>query len=394
MSELPFTHLSVDGFRGLRALQVADLRNINVLVGGNNSGKTSVLEALALMANPVDGNEWLQVIRRRDFGGLDESPVVSLRWCFTQAHYGVLTPLEEPGYRCQFGSEGAHPLRLMHSAYREFSSGLDPKDLVQSPIDPWLVDRSDLFRNPVRACTINSQLTWALPSAQAQDESARASYPDSSIELRIHEAASRFDTAPARMGLLGPWQYRLKCSALLPYSYQLNTFQVSGRSAQLFQDDTTLMLDLIRQFDPDVLNVEVASFGGLRPAVYIKHKRLGVAPLSVFGDAMRRCLLMATTMTSLGKGGVLLLDEVEVGIHTEALPKVFKWLADAARQLQVQVFATTHSLEVVDALLAAGLNEDELAAFKVQQTDERTECKRFSATSLKRLRFERGLDIR
>jgi energy-coupling factor transporter ATP-binding protein EcfA2 len=394
MSELPFTHLSVDGFRGLRALQVADLRNINVLVGGNNSGKTSVLEALALMANPVDGNEWLQVIRRRDFGGLDESPVVSLRWCFTQAHYVVLTPLEEPEYRCQFGSEGAHPLRLMQSAYREFSSGLDPKDLVQSPIDPWLVDRSDLFRNPVRACTINSQLTWALPSAQAQDEGARASYPDGSIELRIHEAASRFDMAPARMGLLGPWQYRLKCSALLPYSYQLNTFQVSGRSAQLFQDDTTLMLDLIRQFDPDVLNVEVASFGGLRPAVYIKHKRLGVAPLSVFGDAMRRCLLMATTMTSLGKGGVLLLDEVEVGIHTEALAKVFKWLSDAARQLQVQVFATTHSLEVVDALLAAGLNEDELAAFKVQQTDERTECKRFSATSLKRLRFERGLDIR
>ena len=394
MSELPFTHLSVDGFRGLRALQVADLRNINLLVGGNNSGKTSVLEALALMANPVDGNEWLQVIRRRDFGGLDESPVVSLRWCFKHEHGASLASEDEFALSCQLGAEGAHPLRQMQSTYREFLSALEPQHVVQGLLDPWLADRADLFSNPVRACTINSHLTWALASGQLQGEGSSVTLPDGAVELRIHDAASRFDMAPARMGLLGPWQHRLKYAALLPYSYQLNTYQVSGRSAQLLQDDTTLMLDLIRQFDPDVLNVEVASFGGLRPAVYIKHKKLGVAPLSVFGDAMRRCLLMATTMTTLGKGGVLLLDEVEVGIHTEALPKVFKWLSDAARQLQVQVFATTHSLEVVDALLAAGLNEDELAAFKVQQTDERTECKRFSATSLKRLRFERGLDIR
>lgn len=117
-------------------------------------------------------------------------------------------------------------------------------------------------------------------------------------------------------------------------------------------------------------------------------------PLSVFGDAMRRCLLLATTMTNLGRGGVLLLDEVEVGIHTDALPKVFRWLADAARQLQVQVIATTHSLEVLDALLASDLSEEELAAYQLTQTEEHTECKRFSGSALKRLRYERGLDIR
>jgi ABC-type branched-subunit amino acid transport system ATPase component len=394
MSELPFTHLSVDGFRGLRALQVADLRNINVLVGGNNSGKTSVLEALALMANPADGNEWLQVIRRRDFGGLDESPVVSLRWCFRHEPGARFASEDELELSCQFGAEGAHPLRKMQSTYRDFWSFSSPPRVVQSPGDRWRIGPAELPRNPVRACTINSDLTWASPPDPLADEGAPIRFPAQASALSTDEAASRFAAVAWRGGLLAPWHHRLKCEALLPYSYQLNTYQVIGRSAQLFQDDTTLMLDLIRQFDPDVLNVEVASFGGLRPAVYVKHKKLGVAPLSVFGDAMRRCFLMATTMISLGKGGVLLLDEVEVGIHTEALPKVFKWLSDAARQMQVQVFATTHSLEVVDALLAAGLSEDELAAFKVQQTDERTECKRFSATSLKRLRFERGLDIR
>ena len=99
-------------------------------------------------------------------------------------------------------------------------------------------------------------------------------------------------------------------------------------------------------------------------------------------------------MASLGPGGVLLLDEIEVGIHTDALPKIFNWLVKTAKKLEIQVFATTHSIEVLDALLASELNADDLAAYQVKQIEEKTECKRFSGSTLKRLRQQRGLDIR
>ena len=45
--------LTIGAFRGLRDVKLEGLGSVNVLVGDNNSGKTSVLEALAL------GSLWL-----------------------------------------------------------------------------------------------------------------------------------------------------------------------------------------------------------------------------------------------------------------------------------------------------------------------------------------------
>ena len=42
--------------------------------------------------------------------------------------------------------------------------------------------------------------------------------------------------------------------------------------------------------------------------------------------------------------GVVLMDEVENGIHHSVLPKVWRVIDTAAKQLNTQVFATTHSL--------------------------------------------------
>jgi AAA15 family ATPase/GTPase len=41
-------------FRGIRDLELKDLGRVNLLVGINNSGKTSVLEALQIYSNPLD----------------------------------------------------------------------------------------------------------------------------------------------------------------------------------------------------------------------------------------------------------------------------------------------------------------------------------------------------
>ena len=64
--------VSVHGFRGLRNFRLDGLHRVNVLVGENNSGKTSVLEALSILSNPLDPYEWGLLARKRDFGGLDE----------------------------------------------------------------------------------------------------------------------------------------------------------------------------------------------------------------------------------------------------------------------------------------------------------------------------------
>ena len=43
------SRLRVEGFRGIRTMGWLELGKFNILVGPNNSGKTTILEALSLL---------------------------------------------------------------------------------------------------------------------------------------------------------------------------------------------------------------------------------------------------------------------------------------------------------------------------------------------------------
>lgn len=58
--------LHVGAFRGIKDLKVEQLNHINLIVGDNNCGKTSVLEALLLLRNPYNFSNVLRVARLRD----------------------------------------------------------------------------------------------------------------------------------------------------------------------------------------------------------------------------------------------------------------------------------------------------------------------------------------
>jgi AAA15 family ATPase/GTPase len=124
----------------------------------------------------------------------------------------------------------------------------------------------------------------------------------------------------------------------------------------------------------------------------VRHDKLGTAPLSSFGDGLRRVLLLGVTLATV-HGGVLLVDEIETAIHFEALDKAFRWLRRAAKELDVQVFATTHSLEAIDALLMAG-DDESLAAYRLSTHESGVSAQRFSGAKLRRLREELGQEVR
>ena len=84
---------------------------------------------------------------------------------------------------------------------------------------------------------------------------------------------------------------------------------------------------------------------------------MGYAPLYTLGDGVRRVLTIALGLIE-AQNGVLLIDEIETAIHKDALVAVFQWLVRAAAYYNVQLFATTHSLEAVDAVLMAELPRD------------------------------------
>ncbi len=49
--------LKIEGFRGFQNFEMANLGRINLLVGKNNSGKTSILEAILIYVSRFDIGE-------------------------------------------------------------------------------------------------------------------------------------------------------------------------------------------------------------------------------------------------------------------------------------------------------------------------------------------------
>ncbi|MFM6402741.1 MAG: AAA family ATPase, partial [Planktothrix sp.] len=52
--------LQICGFRGFQEIKLSGLGQVNLIVGNNNSGKTSLLEAIAIFCNPLDPFRWIE----------------------------------------------------------------------------------------------------------------------------------------------------------------------------------------------------------------------------------------------------------------------------------------------------------------------------------------------
>jgi AAA15 family ATPase/GTPase len=81
--------------------------------------------------------------------------------------------------------------------------------------------------------------------------------------------------------------------------------------------------------------------------------------LESLGEGMSRLFHLTLALVN-SSNGFLLIDEFENGLHYTVLPLVWKLIFRLAKDLNVQVFATTHSHDCVTAFQAASQNETTL----------------------------------
>jgi hypothetical protein len=83
-------------------------------------------------------------------------------------------------------------------------------------------------------------------------------------------------------------------------------------------------------------------------------------PVGSMGDGMWRMLAMAIAIAHC-KDGVLLVDEIDTGLHYTVMANMWRLIFGAAAELNVQVFATTHSSDCIRSLAELCYEETEVA---------------------------------
>jgi hypothetical protein len=113
-----------------------------------------------------------------------------------------------------------------------------------------------------------------------------------------------------------------------------------------------LVLDWLRLLDPRIEDLAyIASRPPSRIAL-LKSEGRGRMPLRSMGDGMTKLFHIALAVASAAKG-ILLIDEFENGLHWTVQDKLWKVLAKAAREFNVQVFCTSHSRDCIESFTAA-----------------------------------------
>ncbi len=373
-------------FRGIRDLRLEDLGQINLLVGINNSGKTSVLEGLSIYCHPLDLREWFKIARQREqenrFSQI--SILDSIQWLFPKLYsYEEKNSKPETGEIIIDGN-GSYPVKKLQASY-EVIEGLRISERKR---------RRNLSQGE-----------------QGEDEIPEI-HKGIDLRLEVHENSDQLsflDTPPTFVQDFQLWEddysigrlpgsghLSLKTSIVTTSSHRSEANQLRLLSEANFQNFKADVVALLRQVDSEITDIEILLSPDAissRFKAYIQHEKFGLAPLSTFGDGIRRLLHIALKLASV-RGGILLIDELEVTLHTEVLQDSFKWLVRWCKELDVQLFATTHSLEAVDALLSATESESDLVLYRLELKETHTRVVRHDWNRLMLLREELGQEVR
>lgn len=321
-------NLEIHQFRTFEYLHVERFGQVNLIVGRNNVGKSSVLEALRVYANLGAPQILLDILDSRD------------DHCERAAEARGRTGGTEPALHHLF--HGYPPLRKIVEPIR---------------IGPYASPDS----------TLRIGIEWMKPGGTGNGSEGliRVENPDllsdseliAALTIRIGGFHRFFRLDQDFTTHIMRWQNQ-------PRSFlDLITPCITVGPNSLSRADLDLMWEKVALSDleRDVVDCLNIIFPGVdacailkdqrtgQPSVRIKHPKFTRPhPLKSLGDGTGRLFALTLALVT-AQGGILLIDEIENGVHYSVLPDLWRFVAKVAKRLDVQVFATSHSLDCIKA---------------------------------------------
>jgi AAA15 family ATPase/GTPase len=107
------------------------------------------------------------------------------------------------------------------------------------------------------------------------------------------------------------------------------------------------VLGPLRILEPHLQRLSLLIFAG-NPVIHCDIGLRRLVPVNFLGEGFRRLLSILLAIAN-ARGGIVLVDEIDTGLHHSVIQQVFAAIGLAARDADVQVFATTHSYECIMA---------------------------------------------
>ena len=324
--------LQLENYRGFKEYKLSGLKRINLLVGKNNSGKTSVLEAVHLLASSGDPRVLSRIAQQRGEVVYDTEDRDTRRSSYTDLSHFF--------HGHQFGEESR------------------------------FVIQSDGKLGKLEVSVVGYE--------EMKDDGQKFQFKDSSTPVAFGLAI--------KMGRDG--QPGLKTGPALPVTeegvlflerplpfYRTSRIRDDDRLVQFISQDSLDRSSMSEMWDEvategneqDVVGAMKILDGNLNSIVFLSSRSSpnryvpsdgillgfegvrGRLPLGTYGEGMRPMLALALSLART-QNGILLIDEIDTGLHYSIMGDMWRLVAQTAQRHNIQVFATTHSFDCVRGL--------------------------------------------
>jgi predicted ATPase len=321
---LPLRSFGVEGYRAIRHLRLPEVERVNLFVGLNNAGKTSLLEAVQLYASRTPRTVLAGILRERS--GLRPRFSSSREREITGRQVSAAVDSVRALFHGTFAGKGGDPISL------------GPVDAIEDLLTislPWAGAAFANTRDPV-------ETELFLGPESPLIEIARGS----------EKAVLSLDWFLRRFGVM--LTGTRSSTAFIP-AQGLDPARVSELWDQVAAAGFAERVeDVLRGVLPELERIYLlgeTGSSGRSVALQLRGMSLPV-PLSSMGDGTIRVFALALSCVR-ARRGALLVDEVENGLHHSVQHEVWGAIFGLAETLEVQVFATTHSWDAVVAFQAA-----------------------------------------
>lgn len=329
--------LEIDGFRALADLKIDSLGKVNLVTGKNNSGKSTILEAIRILATGGSLKTLYEILDYREeltssndaertYLPTDLAPFCNL--------FNGFPDLASSSHGFCISAQGALPA---------------PISRISARIN-WFIRKTD----PERQAT-----SYELASSDSFDVDA---FPALDMDIANRKRIVTLDRFQRRFPMRAePDHILLPCVYLDPFSSRFTNQMGVLWDAIALRDVEQEIVNALKVISPDIQAVSViGSEERARPRTAIARstRYTSPVPLRTFGDGVNRLFGVILSLCNAGNG-VLLVDEVENGLHYSVQTEIWRTIFRLAKNLNVQVFATTHSWDCVRAFQEAASESPE-----------------------------------
>lgn len=364
-----FKNISIVGFRGISDVKFDDFKQFNLFVGKNNCCKTSVLESLFILVNPTNPTLPSKTNLFRGIGYISEA---SLGWFFHNFD------IEEP-IKLVANMDEIHKIRsLLIKPKVGFKLNSDyQEDSVQSK----LID--DRYFQSGEIPDINGLIFESCLLDMNNKEKTYVTELSISIigKDRIPQQTSPKD-----------YKEKLKGIFISPEFYaHSQTVRQFGEVSVLKRKDS--IIKVLNQIEPLLTDMVI----GPDNIIFCDIKQYKMLPINVMGGGINKILSVVLAIED-NRDGVVLIDEIENGLSPSSQEILWKAIFASAKEFNVQIFATTHSLECINTLSLTSSQKsvnlkDDIRVYKIERQKEDFRIIKYNQDNIE-LAAEKDFDIR